>query len=128
MGYKPKAIETRLQDVIHAWETLRPTKSFAGMTLPAFKSQLQSSFDARQRLAELDAETTAALALRDSVDAISNAAALLVVNAVKGDPQEGENGELYAAMGYVRKADRRSGLTRRLQSNSPSTTTTKTQS
>jgi hypothetical protein len=36
-----------------------------------------------------------------------------IVNAVKGDPEEGEDGELYSAMGYVRRSDRSSGLTRR---------------
>ena len=36
---------------------------------------------------------------------------LLVVNAVKGDPAEGEDGELYEAMGYVRKSERSTGKT-----------------
>lgn len=120
MSYNPKAAAERLEEVSHAWETLRPNKSFAGMSLTAFKSQVQPSFDARQRLAQLDSEATAAMATRDLADEASNAAALLVVNAVRGDPGEGENGELYAAMGYVRKADRRSGLTRRTQPNPPS--------
>ena len=35
-----------------------------------------------------------------------------MVNAVKGDPAEGDNGELYEAMGYVRKSERHSGLHR----------------
>jgi hypothetical protein len=37
---------------------------------------------------------------------------LAVVDAVKGDIEEGADGELYAAMGYVRRSARRSGLTR----------------
>jgi hypothetical protein len=109
MPYNPKAAGERFEEVIHAWETLRPTKSFAGMNLAALKSQVQPSFDARPRQAQLESEMTACL---------------LVVNAIKGDPGEGENGELYAAMGYIRKADRRSGLTRRTQANSPSPATT----
>ena len=44
----------------------------------------------------------------------SRASALnLVVNAVKGDPEEGEDGRLYEALGYVRKSDRRAGPPRR---------------
>ena len=35
-----------------------------------------------------------------------------MVNAVKGDPEEGDNGELYEAMGYVRRSERSSGLHR----------------
>ena len=36
-----------------------------------------------------------------------------VVNAVKSDPEEGKDSDLYEAMGYVRKSNRSSGLTRR---------------
>ena len=34
------------------------------------------------------------------------------MNAVKGDPSEGQNGELYGAMGYVPKNKRSTGLVR----------------
>ena len=37
---------------------------------------------------------------------------LNVVNSVKGDPHHGENSALYASFGYVRKSERKSGLTR----------------
>ena len=36
-----------------------------------------------------------------------------MINAVKSDPAEGEDSDLYEAMGYVRKSNRSSGLTRR---------------
>ncbi len=119
MAYNPKAAEDRLQEVLHAWETLRPTKLFAGMTLSGFKTKVQPSLDARQRMAQLESELVAAKAWRDSVDLHSNNYGLLIVNAVKGDPDEGENGELYAAMGYIRKDARLSGLTRRKNHNPP---------
>lgn len=32
---------------------------------------------------------------------------------MKADPDEGDDGEVYVAMGYVRKRDRKSGLTQR---------------
>ena len=35
-----------------------------------------------------------------------------VVNSAKGDPSYGENSALCASFGYVRKDDRKSGLTR----------------
>ncbi len=53
-----------------------------------------------------------AQSLRDDADEASIATILLVVNAVKGDPEEGDDGELYEAMGYVRKRERKSGLSR----------------
>jgi len=36
----------------------------------------------------------------------------LVVNAVKGDPNYGDDSDLYDAMGYTRRSERASGLTR----------------
>ena len=36
----------------------------------------------------------------------------LVVNSVKGDVDEGTDGELYKAMGYIPDSERDSGLTR----------------
>ncbi len=36
-----------------------------------------------------------------------------VVNGVKGDPAFGEDCDLYEAMGYVRKSERKSGLSRK---------------
>ncbi len=49
---------------------------------------------------------------RDDADKVSLSATLLVVNAVKGDHEEGEDGQLYEAMGYVRRSERNSGLHR----------------
>ena len=112
MADAPKLVLEQITRVLQAWETLRPTKSFAGMTLAQFKAKLQPSLAARAALTALDAQMTAAKDQRDEADKVSLAAAQLVVNAVKGDPDEGENGELYEAMGYVRKSERASGLHR----------------
>lgn len=38
-----------------------------------------------------------------------------MVNAVRADEALGENSDLYRAMGYVTKAERKSGLTRKRQ-------------
>ena len=43
-----------------------------------------------------------AIKRRDKHDEKSNLKLLQVVNSVKGDPDEGEDGDLYATMGYVR--------------------------
>ena len=49
---------------------------------------------------------------RDNADVVSEEIANNVVNSVKGDPAFGENSALYASFGYIRKDDRKSGLTR----------------
>src|ERR1035437_5898979 len=72
-----------------------------------------------------DKDTTLRNGLKDGrtqrplVDAGSMDHTLLVVNAVKGDPAEGENGSPYATMGYVPKYAKRSGLTRKGQTTTP---------
>jgi hypothetical protein len=103
----------RIATVVKAWETLRPEKTFAGFTLTAFKTAVQPSFEARNRVDTLNKQMIAATNQRDDADKKSMRQVLLVVNAVKADLDEGDDGELYKAMGYVRKSDRKSGLVRK---------------
>jgi hypothetical protein len=109
----PKRIAARLAGVISAWEQLRPAKSFANLTLAEFKAQVQPSTATRDAVQALRTQLTRSRQERRQSDENSNNLLSLVVNAVKGDPEEGEDGALYAAMGYVPKAQRRSGLTRK---------------
>lgn len=109
--------------VISAWQELRPTKSFAGLTLEQFKTQVAPSVTTRDALRALQALVAQSRQQRRHGDEASNALMRLVVNAVKGDPAEGENGELYVAMGYVPENQRRSGLTRKGSTTSPAGTT-----
>ena len=108
-----KRVAGKLQTVVNALGTLRPSKSFAGMTLEQFKAQVQPSLASRDQLVIVRSQATDHLTQRHQSDDASLELAQLVVNAVKGDPAEGENGSLYAAMGYVTKNSRRSGLTRK---------------
>ena len=113
MRANPKRIAKKLQELSVAWETLRPTKSFAGMTLEQFKAKVGPSLTTREQIAALRDQTVHSRAERRRHDEASNGLASLVVNAIKGDPEEGEDGPLYAALGYVPKSARRSGLTRK---------------
>jgi hypothetical protein len=110
-----KTVE-KLGQVITAWSTLAPTKTFGGYTLEQFKAKVKPSLDIREQIAVLESQMLDAITQRDDSDAVSNEAMLLVVNAVKGDPEHGENGALYSAMGYIRKSERQSGLARKAQS------------
>jgi hypothetical protein len=66
MAIQVKTVEQRLRNVIAGWETLRPTKSFAGMTLNQFKSKVQPSFEARLQEVECANKRAAALTARRS--------------------------------------------------------------
>lgn len=113
--HNPKRVAEKLQKVLNAWETLRPAKQFAGMTLEQFKAKVQPSLATRDQLTNLRTQATDSLVQRHQSDDASQELAQLVVNAVKGDIEEGENGPLYAAMGYIPKSQKRSGLTRKGQ-------------
>lgn len=119
MSAATRNFEERLRQVLVAWRTLRPDKSFSGMAVDQFEQRLQPSFDARAGLNRLKAEMAAAQDNRVKADRESLRVLNLVVNAVKGDPEEGEDSQLYEAFGYVRKSDRRSGLIRRRKGTEP---------
>ena len=83
------------------------------MTLAQYKTKVPPSFDARAKIAALEDQLTSAQDARDSADAVTNDTNQKVVNGVKGDPNYGDDSDLYDAMGYVRKSERASGLSRK---------------
>jgi hypothetical protein len=112
MAINPKQIANDTNSILNAWNTIAPGATFAGMTFAQYKTKVQPSFDARTRLDTLDAQMTSATDDRDNADVGTTAINQLVVNAVKGDPNYGDDSDLYDAMGYVRRSARASGLTR----------------
>lgn len=104
--------QDKLDKIIMAWETLRPDKTFGGMTLAQFKAKVKPSADARAALVVLTAQVTQAVNAKNDADGVSNDEMLKVVNGVKGDPDEGDDGDLYDAMGYVRKSERKAAAPR----------------
>lgn len=95
------------------WRDIRPDKSFAGMTYPEFSKRIEPIITARTEVATCENALKAAISKRESADKTALAVALRVVSAVKADETEGEDGELYESMGYVRKSERKSGLSRK---------------
>jgi hypothetical protein len=87
--------------VIKVWGSMRPAKTFFRFSLDGFTKHVAPSGEARVEIAELEARMRQALARRDEADRITRRAVLRIVNAVKGDPDEGEDGEVLAAMGYL---------------------------
>lgn len=107
-----QSVVDRIANVVDAWSNLRPTRAFAGMTLDEFKAVVQPSLDARDDMTVAKNSFTAAMVRRDNADAAARRVILRVIAAIVADEQEGDNGELYAAMGYVRRDERASGLHR----------------
>lgn len=99
--------------MVNAWETLAPAKTFGGMTLAQFQAAVQPSRAAREQIEDLEDQLRQAQANRDRADEDFLAKAQLVVAGVLADPTEGPDSALYEAMGYKRKSERKSGLTRK---------------
>ena len=107
-----KDLNARVNEVIAAWEGMRPHKSFFGLTLDGFKQKAKPYLDARDELVALEKQSAHAASKRDQAAPELLLVLQGVVMGVCGDPEETQNGELYAAMGYVPKNQRSSGLVR----------------
>ena len=108
----PKSVETRIQGFLKAWETLRPAKSFSGVSLEQFKTLVLPSAVAREEIVKLENQLLRELNNRESADKASQALMKRMVNAIKADVDEGEDSDLYEAVGYVRLSERRTGRRR----------------
>ena len=116
MPISPKQTQDRITQTETAWKTHRSGKAFAGISLEQFRAVTAPCLAARATLARIESERVAARDQRIDADKKAMATIRLIVNAVKGDTQEGEDGEFYTALGYVRKSDRKSGLSRKTKS------------
>lgn len=113
MYREPKATYDRLILLTGAWGRMRREKSFGGLTYDQFVEITRVTHEVRADLAAAEAKVLDLKQRRMSVDAAASEEMKRVVHGVRADKEEGEDGELYAAMGFVRRSDRSSGLTRR---------------
>lgn len=108
----PKKIEEKIEATVRAWEELASSKKFGAMSLAEFKDAVAPSINARTLIDQLQNQLAQAINQRDDADEVSLAKIQLAVNGVLADPTEGPNSSVYEAMGYTRKSERKSGLTR----------------
>ena len=109
----PKEVEDQIRTRISGWESLAPTKSFFGMTLDQFKTEMQPPLAARELIKDLENQLTQAINQRDAADEVALAQMQGVVAGVNADPTEGPDSSLLEAFGYTRKSERKSGLGRK---------------
>lgn len=113
MAKAQKSDYEKTQSIVAGWKNIRPEKPFAGLTLAEFETRISPIYTTRNAVTEHENLLKAAINARDTADKAAFAEGQLVVNAVKSDRAEGEDGELYEAMGYVRKSERKTGLIRK---------------
>ena len=110
-----RKIAEKAQRTVSAWQTLRPIKTYAGMTLAQYQGKVQPTLDSQQQVETLRDQLKQARDTRRQSESSSHGLTKLVVNSVKGDPDDGEDSPFYAALGYVQTSARQSGLTRKGQ-------------
>ena len=88
--------------MIQAWDAHCRHKQFFRMSLADFSALVAPSGAARDRVASLKAPLREAKEACEEADRVTRRAIVRVVNGVKGDPDEGEDGDLLSAMGYMK--------------------------
>jgi len=101
--------------IINAWFTQAPDAKFAEKTLEEYKASVKPVMDAYAKLQEMQAEMTAFRMSLANLGKDAHEGVSLVVDSVKGTLAYGPNSPLYAAMGYIAKSKRKSGLTHKTE-------------
>jgi hypothetical protein len=99
---KRRTVHEKATLMISAWRARCPDKTFFRMSLEDFSVIVGPCGAARERVASLKAQLREAKQQCEEADRIARRAIVRVVNGVKGDPDEGEDGELLGAMGYMK--------------------------
>lgn len=113
MPKSPKDNEIKMKRVLNALKTIAPGRKFGGMDDESFKVYVEASMAPRQKLIELDDETIEQQNVRETADEATMKKIEIIVAGVIADEEYGSDSALYEAMGYVRKSERKSGLTRK---------------
>lgn len=121
MPNSPKDNEEKYTRFLESWKNLAPGKTFGGLTLAEFTAQVAKSNAPRERLIELADETTNEETNRANADIDTMKMCEKIKNGVVGDPEFGDNSALYESFGFIRKSDRKTGLTRKKKAGEPET-------
>ena len=113
MGKSPKSIEEIIERAVNALSTLAPGAKFNNIGLAEFAPQAERSMAPRRRLVEVDTIRTDQIAVREMEDEKTLKMLEKIILGVLSDDNFGEDSALYEALGYIRKSQRKSGLTRR---------------
>ena len=103
----PKAIIRRARRFLQTWESMRAEKRFGGYSLDEFRVQLMPALEARYLIAQFMRSRHSLLLRRNFADRSLLQAMKRIAAAVVGDPEEGDDGEFYGALGFVRRSQRK---------------------
>lgn len=106
-------IVDRIRETLSAWKEIAPDAKFADMTLEEFETATKAPATIRKEIDSLDKRLSSKKTKRSDADKDAGDIVELVINSVRGTPGFGPDSDLYRACGYVRKSERKSGLSRK---------------
>lgn len=107
------SIVERIESFRVAWRELAPDATFAGMSFTEFEGAIAAPLSVRDEITAAAKQLEGKKTARSLADEAAREVLDLVVNSVRGTQGFGQDSALYRAFGYVRKSERRSGLTRK---------------
>lgn len=110
---KVKEIRERANRINQAWEEGAPGVDFNGIKQVNYNTKIENAAATEEEIADLYRQIEIKEAQRDDQYADIDDDSVAVANGVRGDKDFGDDSPLYGAMGFVRKSERRSGLTRK---------------
>lgn len=113
MADSPTENEIKYTRFLNVLKTLAPDKTFGGVTLAQFEAQVEKSNIPRASIETLNDQKKQEEATRDAEDLATMKLCEMIKKGVVADPAFGDDSAVYEALGYVRKSNRKSGLTRR---------------
>ncbi len=105
-----KEQSSRMND---AWVEAAKTVEFNGITQAEFAADIADAANDDAEIADIESSLNMKRDVRDGKYAAINAKRSNVGKGVAGSKDFGDDSPLYGAMGFVRKSDRASGLTRK---------------
>ncbi|WP_411826363.1 hypothetical protein [Luteolibacter sp. AS25] len=106
-------IVDRIEGFRVAWREMAPDAVFAGMTYEQFVEASEPPLTVRDEILALESKLSGKKAEKLIADDAASEMLALVVNSVRGTQGYGDDCSLYRAFGFVRKSERKSGLTRK---------------
>ena len=108
-----KTIREKCNVMNDAWFEGAPGVQFNGIKQNDFQTEIEAAAADDAAIADLEAELKMKRDVRDDKYAALNEKRSKVGQGVAGSPDYGDDSPLYGAMGFVRKSEKKSGLTRK---------------
>lgn len=113
MPLNNRQIRERVTTMSNAWSQGAPTATFKAITHTGFQADIQAASAADQEIADMEAQIKMKKTTRDEKYKKLNDDSVDIRDGVEGDADFGPDHPIYAAMGFVRTSERKSGLTRK---------------